>query len=150
MIHRCYLDYLRLYVPQGSKLRIATAHLVPGEYLLSGKSANGKAEILLEEVNRTIFGQFFVVEYGKQLQTRFEYDLPVVVKNVDDKKQYTLLLQKQSGTDAMPVRVHLVLPPQAQIISAVPSPTTQAASALEFALQLDSDQQVQVVFAPGR
>jgi len=150
MIHRCYLDYLRLYVPPGSKLRTATAHLVPGEYLLSGKPADGKAETLAEEVNRTVFGQFFVVEYGKQLQTRFEYDLPVVIKDVDTGKQYTLSFQKQSGTDAMPVKVILTLPPGAQIISAVPSPTAQTTDTLEFALQLDSDQQVRVIFAPGR
>jgi hypothetical protein len=150
MIHRCYLDYLRLYVPQGSQLRAATAHPVPGNYLLSGKATDGKAESVIEQVPYAVFGQFFAVEYGKQLQTRFEYDLPRVVKAVDGKQQYTLWLQKQSGTDAIPVKLTLELPAQAQVVSAIPHPTARTRNALEFDLQLDSDQQVQVVFAPGR
>jgi hypothetical protein len=132
MIHRCYLDYLRLYVPPGSKLRAATPHPVPGNYLLSGKPTDGEAETVIEQVPHAVFGQFFVVEYGKRLQTRFDYDLPRVVKAVDGKQQYTLWLQKQSGT------------------AAIPHPTARTRNALEFDLQLDSDQQVQVVFAPGR
>ena len=148
LIHTCYYDYLRLVVPRGSQLREATAHPVPGKYLLSGVVTDGKAETLNGDPSGwTMFGQFFVVEYGKQLQTRFEYDLPVVVTDAAGQKRYTLLLQKQSGTDAMPVKVMLTLPAGARLVSASPSPTVQSGAVLEFDLRLDVDQQIEVVYA---
>jgi len=147
LTHTCYYDYLRLVVPRGSQLQQATAHPTPGEYLLSGKPSDGKAEAMSDETGRTIFGQFFVVEYGKQLETRFEYDLPVVVTDVSGHKRYSLLLQKQSGTDAMPVKVRLTLPDRARLVSASPRPVVQAGTILEFDLKLDTDRQIEVIYA---
>ncbi len=148
LTHTCYYDYLRLVVPRGSQLRKASAHPVPGKYLLSGVDADGKAETLRAgPAGWTIFGQFFVVEYGKQLQTRFEYDLPTVVTDAAGQKRYTLLLQKQSGTDALLVKVKLTLPAGARLVSANPRPTVQSGTTLEFDLQLDVDQQIEVVYA---
>jgi len=148
LIHTCYYDYLRLIVPRGSRLNNATAHPVPGNYLLSGVAADGKAKTLQDDLDdRTMFGQFFLVEYGKQLQTRFEYNLPVVVTDAAGQKRYALLLQKQSGTDAMPVKVKLTLPARARLVSASPSPTVQSGAVLEFDLRLDVDQQIEVVYA---
>jgi len=135
-------------VPRGSRLNNATAHPVPGNYLLSGVAADGKAKTLQDDLDdRTMFGQFFLVEYGKQLQTRFEYNLPVVVTDAAGQKRYALLLQKQSGTDAMPVKVKLTLPARARLVSASPSPTVQSGAVLEFDLRLDVDQQIEVVYA---
>ncbi|MCX6035358.1 MAG: DUF4012 domain-containing protein [Chloroflexi bacterium] len=148
LIHTCYYDYLRLVVPRGSQLREATAHQVPGKYLLSGVVTDGKVETLSDDPSGwTVFGQFFVVEYGKQLQTRFEYDLPVVVTDVAGQKRYVLLLQKQSGTDAMPVQVKLILPARSRLISASPSPAVQSGTVLEFDLRLDVDRQIEVNYA---
>lgn len=148
MLHGCYYDYLRLVVPRGSQLRETTAHPVPGKYLLSGVVTDGKAETLQDAPpGWTMFGQFFVVEYGRQLLTRFEYDLPVVVTTISGQNRYALHLQKQSGTDAMPVKVRLILPAQAQLISASPSPFTQSKGELEFDLHLDVDQQIEVIYA---
>lgn len=144
----CYYDYLRLVVPRGSQLRQATAHPVPGKYLLSGKTTDGKTETLQDDPpGWTMFGQFFLVEYGKQLQTRFEYDLPVVVTDTAGQKKYTLLLQKQPGILAMPVNVKLTLPAGARLVSASPSPTVQSGAVLEFDLRLDVDRQIEVVYA---
>lgn len=148
MIQTCYYDFLRLVVPPGSQLREATAQPVPGKYLLSGTASDGKAETLDDHPSSwTMFGQFFVVEYGKQLLTRFEYDLPVVVADAAGLKRYGLILQKQPGTDGMPVKVNLTLPAQARLISASPSPTIQSGAVLEFDLQLDEDQQIEVIYA---
>lgn len=148
LIHTCYYDFLRLVVPRGSQLREATAHPVPGKYLLSGVVTDGKAETLRDDPSGwTMFGQFFVVEYGKQLLARFEYDLPVVVTDAAGQKRYALLLQKQSGTDAMPVKVKLTLPARARLVSASPSPTVQSGAVLEFDLRLDVDRQIEVVYA---
>jgi hypothetical protein len=147
MMHRCYYDYIRLIVPPGSELQGSIAHPVPGKYLLSRKPADGVAETLPGENGRTVFGQFFVVDYGKRLQAQFEYDLPTLVRDNGAFKQYSLLLQKQSGTDAMPVKVTLYLPPKAQLILAKPQPVSLPGDPLEFNLVLDTDRKVQVVYA---
>jgi hypothetical protein len=150
MMQACYYDYLRLIVPHGSQLLEASAHPVPGKYLVSGRPADGKAVLLHEGLNNwTIFGQFFVVEYGKELQTRLEYDLPVVVTDRLRQKRYTLYLQKQPGTDAMEVVVKLALPAQARLVSSSPPPKTHYGSTLEYDFHLNMDQQLEVVYAPG-
>ena len=149
MMNRCYGDYLRLLVPSGSRLRAATAHPVPGQYLWSGKPADGKAETLPEEAGRAAFGQFFMLEYGKSLQTRFDYDLPSIVKEGEGNQEYSLIVQKQSGTDALPVKVVLTLPPGSRLISANPQPTSVSDNSLQFDMVLDADREIQVVYASG-
>jgi hypothetical protein len=148
IINRCYFDFLRLLVPNGSQFRDATAHPVSGEYLISGVSTDGKAELLVDDhTRRSTIAQFFVVEYGRQLLTHFEYDLPVVVTTSGDQKRYTLLIQKQSGIGSMPVKVMLFLPARARIISSSPSPTNQSDTEVEFILSLDTDQIIDVIYA---
>jgi len=75
MIQTCYLRFPAPGRTAWQSLREATAQPVPGKYLLSGTASDGKAETLDDHPSSwTMFGQFFVVEYGKQLLTRFEYD----------------------------------------------------------------------------
>ena len=148
LINMCYYNYLRLVVPLGSDFLVATAHPVLGKYLLSGMRNDGKASSINDfSSDRMIIGQFFVVEYGKQLLTHFEYDLPLVSINSTGQYHYTLLMQKQSGTDAMPVNVTLILPAQAKLISSNPKPTILSGGELIFVLQLDTDQQIEVIYA---
>jgi hypothetical protein len=150
MMQACYYDYLRLIVPHGSQLIKASANPVPGNYLISGKPADGKAVLLQDGLNDwTIFGQFFVVEFGKELQTRLEYELPVVVTDLSRQKRYTLYLQKQPGTDAMEVVVKLALPANTRLVSSSPFPTTHYGSTLEFDFHLNMDQQLEVVYVSG-
>ena len=150
MMQECYFDYLRLIVPHGSKLIEGLAHPAPGKYFLSGLEADGKAVTLQEGLNDwTVFGQFFVVEYGKQLLTWLEYDLPVVVRDAARQKQYVLLLQKQPGTDAMQVNVKLTLPVGARLVSTNFIPATRSGDTLEFDLHLEVDQQLEVVYVPA-
>jgi hypothetical protein len=150
LIHTCYYDYLRLITPRGSQLVKASKLPVPGKYLISGMSTDGKAETFLGDPSRrTVFSQFFVVKYGGQLQTRFEYDLPMVVNDIDGQKQYTLTIQKQAGASAMPIKVTLTLPDRARLLSTKPSPAAQSGTSLEFYLRLDVDQQIEIVYAPA-
>jgi hypothetical protein len=150
MMQRCYFDYLRLMMPQGSRLVSSTERTVPGAYLLSGKSADGKATMQPDEAGRSVIGQFFAVEYGQSLQTRIEYDLPVVVVSIAGHQRYLLTLQKQSGTGDLPFRVMLMLPSGARPIQTVPRPTAQSGVALEFNLKLDTDQQILVDYVLAR
>jgi hypothetical protein len=146
IIHRCYYDYLRVYVPAGSALRAATPHPTPGEYLLRGGPDDGQAVTLSDEAGKTVFAQFFVVEYGQTLVTRFEYDLPPVARLSEQQWHYSLLIQKQPGTDRTPVSLTLVLPPGAKLLAATPSPRTIDEGALTFDLSLDVDIVVEVTY----
>jgi hypothetical protein len=149
-MQRCYYDYLRLMVPQGSRLVFSTKRSVPGAYLLSGKVADGKAKALPDEAGRSVFGQFFVVEYGQSLQTHLEYDLPVVVTAGSGHYRYLLTLQKQSGTGDVPLRVTLTLPAGARLIETTTRPTARSGAVLEFNLKLDMDRQIVVDYALAR
>ena len=146
MMHRCYYDYLRVYVPPGSVLRAATSHPTPSEYLLRGEPDDGQAVTLGRDADKTVFGQFFVVEYGEMLTTRFAYDLPRVAKPGEDGRRYTLLIQKQPGTDGVPVSLRVVLPPSAQLIVAKPTPRVMEGKELAVDLVLDTDVLVEVVY----
>jgi hypothetical protein len=68
---------------------------------------------------------------------------------VGEMKTYALSLQKQSGTEALPVKVTVVLPTQAYLVSATPHPLSQTATELTFEVALDTDRQIKVVYAPG-
>jgi hypothetical protein len=146
LMHRCYYDYLRMYVPAGSGLRAATPHPTPGEYLVRGKPTGGQAATLDDEAGKTVFAQFLVVEYGQALTTRFEYDLPQVIQARDGHHSYTLLIQKQGGTDAAPISVTVALPPNANLLTAAPSPKTIEANTLTFDLQLATDILLEITY----
>ncbi len=146
MVHRCYTDYVRLMVPLGSHLKGADAHPAPGKYFPNGKDAHGIAETLADEAAHSGFGQVFVLEYGQHLQTRFQYALPKVVTSSGDANRYSLYLQKQPGTDALPVRTTVTLPAQARIVSVNPAPDAVSGTTLEFELTLNVDAAVEVTY----
>ena len=146
MTHRCYYDYLRVYVPAGSVLQSATPRPTPGEYLIRGEPDDGQAVTLRDEAGMAVFAQFFVVEYGQTLTTRFEYDLPRVARSSEGQWRYALLIQKQPGTDDTPVSLTIVLPAGAQLLAATPPPRRTDGQALSFALRLDTDILVEVVY----
>jgi hypothetical protein len=151
MVQQCYYDYMRLIVPHGSKLIDALAIPTPGKYLLNGLNADGKAVELQDGLNDwTVFGQFFVVDYAKQLLTRLEYDLPVVVRDAGRQKRYTLLLQKQPGTEGMQVSVKLTLPVGAKLVSTNLKPDNRSGNTLEFIVHLNADQQLEVAYVPAK
>jgi hypothetical protein len=145
LMHRCYYDYLRIYAPSGSVLRAATPHPTPGEYLVRGEPADGQAATS-SEAGKTVFSQFFVVEYGQTLKTRFEYDLPQVVQSKGRQHSYTLLIQKQAGVDTVPVSLTVILPPGADLLTATPPPQVVDGDTLTFGLQLETDVVVKIAY----
>jgi hypothetical protein len=155
LIDRCYWDYLRVYVPSGSQLFAATAHPVAPELLLTRQRQAGAAEILDEEKGKTVFASFFVLSRGKETETRFVYELPpATFERTDAGLRYKLLVQKQAGTHAIPLRVTLALPPGGEVQSIAPPDWVQKnvtvqkpdASTVVFESVLDRDQVFEVVY----
>ena len=146
LMEGCYWNYLRTYVPESSRLQTASRHPTPAEYLLREVAAAGEAEVLPDEVGKAVFAQFFVIEQGQALTVRFEYDLPHVARSSEGQWRYTLMLQKQPGTDSTPVSLTIALPSGAQLLAATPPPRVIDGRTLTFALQLDTDILVEVAY----
>lgn len=78
-----YRDWIRLFVPSGSKLISATG---------------SETEVIAyEDLGKTVFEGFIVLRPMGTAQIDIEYELPF-----KDKDNYTLLLQKQSGKGPIP------------------------------------------------
>jgi hypothetical protein len=122
LVNRCYWDYVRVYAPAGSQLYAATAHPVSADLLVTGERQSGAVEILPEEGGKTVFSSFLVLPHGQEAETRFVYRLPPgTLQREDDGWHYRLWVQKQAGTDAIPLRVTLQLPPGSSAASSTPS-----------------------------
>lgn len=143
MMQRCYYDYLRVYVPASSVLLEAQAHPTPGEYLIMGQPLDGAPE-RFTEAGKTVWAQFFVVEYGQTLTKRWVYELPAVVEDVADGERYTLLLQKQAGLDAVPVDISLRLPSNAVVLDWWPQPTAEQGNVVNYQFDLRVDSSLSV------
>lgn len=148
MMQRCYWDYLRVYVPQGSQLKEATSHLVPGELLLTGHDRPGQADVLPDQAGKSVFATFFVLGRGERTKTKFSYDLPpYVVGQAENAWHYRLYVQKQGGTRARAVRVVLHLPSEAEAVS--PIPTQREGNRLVYQLNLQADTTISVRWRPA-
>jgi hypothetical protein len=124
MAQDCYWNYLRLYVPLGSELLHAEG-VTETETL----SAHGK----------TVFTTFMVIPAGERHTVRFTYRLPRM-----DPDAYRLVVQKQPGTDAVPLAVRLVLPADVGVWSAAPEPESHDGQVVTFDLPLRRDRKVEV------
>jgi hypothetical protein len=124
MAQDCYWNYLRVYVPLGSELL----------------HAEGVTQTeTLSEAGKTLFTTFLVVPAAQSHTVRFTYRLPAM-----DPAAYHLLVQKQAGTDAVPLAVRLVLPADVGVLSAEPAPKSHDGQVLSFDVSLRQDRRVAV------
>ena len=147
----CYWNYVRFYVPQGAELvESGREPLPPGSLLADFQfTALGDAGPAEEPVEKDLVpvGLFFVVAPGQARDVRLEYTLPGdIVEQVQEGSHYRLLVQKQSGTAAIPLRVTVSLPPGAHLVRAAPEPAAVQDGVLTFDLLLDEDRHVDVVW----
>ncbi len=77
-----YQDYIRIYVPKGSKLIKSSG----AEVALSAS----------EDLDKTVFEGFFTVRPQGTAKIELQYSVPIKVTN-----QYKLLVQKQPGTEGI-------------------------------------------------
>jgi hypothetical protein len=150
MMNRCYWDYLRLYVPQDARLIEATRNPLPPGSLyrrLSGADAgSGEPDIGPPEKGKEVFGNFFVVPPQESKEIRFSYELPDILEKTGDSYRYSLLIQKQPGTKALPVQVTVELPPGAEWVAVDPEPNAVEGNTLRYQLSLAIDRHIEVIF----
>jgi hypothetical protein len=122
LINRCYWNYLRLYTAGGAELIRATPHNVPGEWLITGRTALARVSTEPGERDTQTFQTLMVVPFGEELAAEFEFTLGRgAVQSWLGLHTYHLRLQKQPGTGGMPVALAVTLPEGAKIVSAQPA-----------------------------
>ena len=89
MVERCYFDYLRVYVPGGSKL-VAADGVAPDS--ISVRRGEHGTQVLTG---------YFTVEPKQSHQVRLTYRLPPAITP----DTYRLIVQRQSGTGPLPIRL---------------------------------------------
>lgn len=82
MIVRCYFDYLRVYVPQGSELLGVQG--LQTETVVSQRSEGGSQ----------LFGGYFILNPGSETTIALQYRLPADITP----EEYKLTVRRQSGT----------------------------------------------------
>ena len=98
-----YKTYARVFVPKG-------ATLVEGWIEERGVKRNIEDVVIEqhEEIGKTSFGYFVVIEPGREKRLSFKYVIsPDVVHNINTEKQYQLVTQKQIGLDGVGLTLHL-------------------------------------------
>lgn len=88
MTERCYFDYVRLYVPENSRL-LSVEGVAPNS--ISSKRGEAKTQV---------FAGFFVLKPGETQTVVFTYRLPPGIQP----ETYQLLVQRQAGSGPLPLR----------------------------------------------
>jgi hypothetical protein len=150
----CFWNYVRLYTQEGAQFEAAQREPVPPGSLLSryrfAPVGDAGPDIGTVEKGKIPYGLFFVLAPGEEREVRMAWQLaPGTVEQEADRARYRLLVQKQSGTPAISLKVVVTLPPGAQLLSSSPEPADVAGNLLSFSLSLETDQQIVLSFAPG-
>jgi hypothetical protein len=120
------LDLTRIYLPERSNWTSMNSH-----YPTYFESEAGKL----------LVGTRVDLQAGESKQVRYDYQVPSVVQQEGDHSVYTLLVQKQPGTKAFPLGVHVTLPLGAQPLSTTPTATVsgQGVLTVDFETTLAAD-----------
>ncbi len=134
MMQRCYWDYVRVYVPAGATLL--------------QKVSVEEMEITDEGTGHTIFATSFVIAPREEYKFSLEYQLPTLHLQDNGIWTYNLLVQKQAGTQAVPLYVDVRLPDGAKVKSTKPESAQIQGGLVRFRMDLRTDQRIHISFQP--
>lgn len=100
MTARCYFDYVRLYVPQGSNL-----------IDVSGVGSNSITS-QVGEGNTQVFAGYFTMKPGEEHTIIFQYELPSSITP----ENYGLIVRRQAGTNPLNLTIQVANNSDSQII----------------------------------
>jgi hypothetical protein len=147
LIDKCYWNYMRIYVPEGSVLLEGPQHLIPGETWFGDYDIQRESETLSEIPGFTTFDSWMLLPRGEEISSQFRYTLPgSVVREAGESYEYSLDILKQAGTRAQHVQVSVTIPAGKTILSASPTPAAVEGDTTIFALELDSDQTISLTY----
>jgi hypothetical protein len=134
-----YGDYLRLLVPPGTSLL----------EVREGDTPVG-AEGVWQEHGKTVLGRYFVLPIDSRKALTFTYTVPAALDTSQDPFVYRLLVQKQPGTAAVPLRVKVEAPRWAEAVSLELDGQPVALDSLGLETDLRQDRTLVVRLAPQR
>lgn len=100
----------------------------------------------------TAFINRLTVAFDTSERYQYSYQTPGLIEDFGPYKRYRLLVQKQPGTPGEGINVQVTLPADAQTISVSPEPAASYnldRPIIEFLLNLQSDQWVEVIYQAG-
>jgi cell division protein FtsB len=106
MFSGVYGSFLRVYAPPQASLR----------YVTNDGNPVG-AEQISTDFGYKAFGRYFQVLPGKSSKLEVAYQTPDIVQTSGTEHTYRLYVQKEAGTDAVPLSLTLSLPPGAHLDS---------------------------------
>lgn len=158
-------DYLRVYVPLGSKLLSAKgqtleAYSAPIDYQAQGFKNDADVQAqeqgmridpnsgtqIFEESGKTVFGNWVFVSPGETVEVVYQYLLPFKIDLGRDSESYSLLAQKQAGSAASAFESALRLPASAKITWQYPADLRLGDGGIKFSGQLSTDKFYGAVF----
>jgi hypothetical protein len=144
---KCYWNYLRVYVPEGSELVSGPEHVIPGETWFGGYDWQSESGTLSELPGFTTFDSWMLVPRGEEVVSEFHYNLPEsVVQSLDGSEQYTLQLMKQAGAPPHILQVTITPPPGRSVTAVSPEPTALRGDSYIFSLELDGDKAISMTY----
>jgi hypothetical protein len=148
MMNRCYWDYVRVYVPEGSRLRQRPDLPWPAASLAARDGSQNPEEpfqTVLEQDDLTAWADFFVLRPGESRTLTYAYELPAWVQIPAEVgvTRYHLRVAKQPGTGAVPLQVEVVLPPGATVVESTME------GRLSISTDLSVDRQFAVTYRTG-
>jgi hypothetical protein len=117
LITDCYWNYMRVYVPSGTKLIEATPQFVPANWMIVKQDVAARVDNLDEKIDGVqTFGTLQVIPGGESLTTSFQFAMPAsIIQSDAGQSIYHLLVQKQPGTQSIPITIRVHLPNNASI-----------------------------------
>jgi hypothetical protein len=151
MTERCYWDYVRVYVPAGSRLLQGPDLPLPSGSVLVQVSDLLPARAVSParaEGDWMVWAAFFDLAPGQERTLVFDYQLParVLERRADGQVCYRLRVQKQPGTEAVPLEVEVALPPGAELVGSQPAGLSPGQ---RVRTDLRTDREVEIVFRGG-
>ena len=147
LAEKCYWNYLRVYVPEGSHLISASEHHVPGEAMRSGQSVNSIPVPFSEQAGFTTFDNFLMVPYGQSVSSMYHYKLPkIIVSDENGANQYQLTIRKQAGAVPESASISVTLPDGAKFIEANPKPSAVDGENILFDIILNADKTITLTY----
>jgi hypothetical protein len=137
MLDGLYGGYLRLLAPLQAQLLEVTR---------DGRPAG--AEEITEEVGKASFGRYLPLPRDSQAALTFSYDVPAAADVSQAAHEYRLLIQKQPGLGATPLKVAITPPPGAEVESVSLNGERLPADSLEIETDLSTDLELVMRYEP--
>lgn len=163
--NRVNTDYLRVYVPSGSKLLSASGHTVdvyvpPADYEALGfKTDPDVAEIessltvdqssgthVFEESGKTVFGNWVYVSPGESVSVVYKYLLPFKIDFSSKIKNHGVAVQKQASLSASRFKAAVRFPSEQKIVWSYPDSLAVSEKIWKFEDVLSADKFFGAVF----